>query len=294
MWMAEGVWYKMAVKEYVYVENVSDAINLISDTTKTHQFIAGGVGIAAQRKDGFLDCDQIIDISRINELKCEEKVSIEGRSYLKLGSVLSLNQAALSKFVKNDFPFLERILLESCDPARRNAYTFGGRLATKIPVGMLLPALCALDSQVVVLKNGDSKNISVLDWLSSEFIEEPYLITAVLIPYQSKIIYSILDVKRRNYPGEIVAGALVTTHETQSNLIENIKIFGSVDKYGLVSFPIVAEFLNGKIISSDLLRQAEEMTDQQIKNNWGNDEDALYRKRVLTALVSRCLNQVLL
>jgi len=292
--MAGGVWYKMAVKEYVHVESVTDAIGLMSDTSKTHQFIAGGVGIAAQRKDGFLDCDQLIDISRISELQSEEKVSFEGKSYLKLGSVLSLNQISLSENVKKDFPFFARALVESSDPARRNAYTLGGRLATKIPVGMLLPALCALDTVVDVNKNGNSNKISVMDWLSSEIIEEPYLITAVLIPYQSKINYSILDVKRRNYPGEIVAGVLVTTHETPTKMIENIKIFGSVDKYGLVSFSNISEFLNGKNISSDLIRQAEELASQQISNNWGNDEDAQYRKRVLSALVSRCLNQVFL
>ncbi|MHB8135461.1 MAG: FAD binding domain-containing protein [Anaerolineaceae bacterium] len=284
----------MAVKEYIHVENVNDAIDLISDTTKINQFIAGGVGIAAQRKDGFLDCDQLIDISRISELQSEEKVSFEGKSYLKLGSVLSLTQISQSEYVQNDFPFFARVLVESSDPARRNAYTLGGRLATKIPVGMLLPALCALDAVVDVLKNGISNKISVVDWLSSEIFEEPYLITAVLIPYQSKINYSILDVKRRNYPGEIVAGVLVTTRETSSKLIENIKIFGSVDKYGLVSFSNISEFLNGKNISSELVRQAVELADQQITNKWGNDEDAQYRKRVLTALVSRCLNQVLL
>ena len=293
-WMAGGVWFKMAVKEYIHVENVNDAIDLITDTTKTNQFIAGGVGIAAQRKDGFLDCDQLIDISRISELQSEEKVSFEGKSYLKLGSVLSLTQISQSEYVQNDFPFFARVLVESSDPARRNAYTLGGRLATKIPVGMLLPALCALEVVVDVLKNGISNKISVVDWLSSEIFEEPYLITAVLIPYQSKINYSILDVKRRNYPGEIVAGVLVTTRETSSKLIENIKIFGSVDKYGLVSFSNISEFLNGKNISSELVRQAVEMADQQITNKWGNDEDAQYRKRVLTALVSRCLNQVLL
>jgi len=293
-WMAGGVWFKMAVKEYIHVENVNDAIDLISDTTKTNQFIAGGVGIAAQRKDGFLDCDQLIDISRISELQSEEKVSFEGKSYLKLGSVLSLTQISQSEYVQNDFPFFARVLVESSDPARRNAYTLGGRLATKIPVGMLLPALCALEVVVDVLKNGISNKISVVDWLSSEIFEEPYLITAVLIPYQSKINYSILDVKRRNYPGEIVAGVLVTTRETSSKLIENIKIFGSVDKYGLVSFSNISEFLNGKNISSELVRQAVELADQQITNKWGNDEDAQYRKRVLTALVSRCLNQVLL
>ncbi len=106
--------------------------------------------------------------------------------------------------------------------------------------------------------------------------------------------YSLLDVKRRNYPGEIVVGVLVTSYETHSSQADNIKIFGSVDKYGVVNFVNVADYLNGKSLSSKLILQAEELTNQQLRNIWGDDEDALYRKRVLSTLVSRCLNQMYL
>ena len=294
MWMAGGVWSKMAIKEYVQVKSVQDVVQLISDSSKTSQIISGGVGIALQRKDGFLNCDLLIDISRVEELKTVAKVNINGRFYLHLGATLSLYQTACNEYVKSEFPLLEKVLLECCDPARRNAYTLGGRFATKIPVGMLLPTLCALDATVVVIDHGNMKKVSVLNWLTSEEFEEPFLITAILIPTGQKIVYSLMDVKRRNYPGEILVGVLVTSNETQSSQAENIKIFGSVDKYGVVNLVNVADYLNGKFLTSRLILQAEELTNQYLRNIWGDDEDALYRKRVLSALVSRCLNQMYL
>ncbi len=94
MWMAGGVWSKMAIKEYVQVKSVQDVVQLISDSSKTSQIISGGVGIALQRKDGFLNCDLLIHIPRVEELKTVAKVNINGRFYLQLGAALSLYQAA--------------------------------------------------------------------------------------------------------------------------------------------------------------------------------------------------------
>lgn len=294
MWMAEGVWYKMPVKDYVYAETIQEIIHQFSDSSKTHQLIAGGAGISQQRKDGFLDCDVLVDISRVQDLKKIAKVDLDGQQYLQLGSGLSIYQAACDEKVKKEFPLLAKVLLESCDPARRNAYTLGGRLATKIPVGMMFPALCALNALVMVRKNGMDQKVLIVEWLKSEIFEEPFLITSVLIPIGSKIIYQLMDVKRRNYPGEIVVGVLVTCNDSANKQLDHVNIFGTVDKYGVVGFEKIADFLNGKNLTGELIAQAETLTDQQMKSSWGEDADALYRKRVLTALVTRSLNQLLL
>jgi len=284
----------MAVKEYIHVNSIQDIIRLVSDSSKTSQIISGGVGIALQKKDGFLNCDQLIDISRVDELKTISKVMINNKQFLQLGTALTLFQTARSEMVRSELPLLEKVLLECCDPARRNAYTLGGRLATKIPVGMLMPTLCALDSIVVVIDHGDTKEIPILNWLNTEEFDEPYLITAIRIPIGTKYNYALLDVKRRNYPGEIVAGILVASIETQSDHMNSFKIYGSTDKYGVVNFENVADYLKGKSLSPDHIHQSEVLASQQLRNIWGEDEDALYRKRVLSVLVSRCLIQMCL
>jgi CO/xanthine dehydrogenase FAD-binding subunit len=292
MWMAGGVWFNMAVKEYIHVDTVQEAIRRISDTSREYQLIAGGAGIAQQRKDGFLNCDVLVDISRVKELTRIEKVSLNDMAHLKIGSGTSMSQAASDEWVERDFPLLADVLRTCCDPARRNAYTFGGRLATRTPLGMLFPALCVLKAQVLVQKDEKQTMLPILDWMGPEVLEEPYLITAILIPYGPKPVHALLEVKRRSYPGEIVAGVLAAVNDAQSKIAENVQIFASVDKYGLVSFAEIAEALNGKMMTSDLIQATQERTKKQLEKAWDETEDAQYRKNVLTALVSRCLNQI--
>ncbi|PKO15465.1 MAG: hypothetical protein CVU39_11165 [Chloroflexi bacterium HGW-Chloroflexi-10] len=292
--MVGGVWFNMAVQAYIHVKTVAEALQYLSDPDKSSQIIAGGVGIADQLHNGFLNDDQLIDISRIAELKLVEKIDVHGEPYLKIGSVLNLNSVANLDEVKDEFPVLAKALKESSDPARKNAFTFGGRITTKIPQGMLFPALCALNTLIVIKTIQSERMIPILEWLKSEPMEIPFLITSVLIPYTLKPSWVMQDVKRRNFPGEIIAGVLIAANKEETGFAENLRIFGSVDNFGLVTFELVENYLNGKKITKELLRQTEEVISSQLKNNWGLDEDAQYRRRVLTALITRSLEHVFL
>lgn len=280
----------MAVKEYVFATTINDITQKLTDTRVASQLIAGGVGVAGQRKDGFLDCERLIDISRVPELKQTEKVSVNGIPHFKLGAALSLGQTAGLEETQSAFPLLRQALCESSDPARRNAYTLGGRLATKVPVGMLFPALSALRAQVEIQSGGSSALVPVSQWLTTYFAEDAYLITAVLLPITPAPEYAMLDVKRRNYPGEIVAGALAACGADRCD----VRVYGSVDNYGLVPFDDTAQYLNENGITPQTVAQVEDLAALRLKNLWGADEDAQYRKRVLAALVVRCVNTLFL
>lgn len=282
----------MKIKEYIYANSLSEAIHQITDTQKTSQIISGGALIASQLRSGYLDCDQLVDISRIAELKAVAEVSSNGYTYLQLGAGLSLSSVEKLAIVAEKYPLLQKALRESSDPARRNAYTLGGSIAARLPKGMLLPVLCALNSQIVFLTRYSERSIPIINWFASPMQEKMGIITAILIPQQKVNSWVIKDVKRRNHPGEIVVGALTALTQFERQPDPQVQIFGSVDTYGLVDFSAIASSLDGKNLTNTVLEEAEVQVKAMLKNQWGLEEDAAYRIRVLGTLVKRCLKEL--
>ncbi len=282
----------MAVKNYLYAETLQQALDSISDEEICSQLISGGAGVADQIRNGYLDCDQLVDITRIPEMKVAQVVTQNGESYLKLGSALTLNQAARLEQMETLFPLLYDVLTQSSDPARRNAFTLGGVLATKIPAGMLFPALCALDSKLVLARKDSTSVIFVEDWMKSVLQEEAFIITAVLVPIRPVPVWRMKDVKRRMHPGEIVAGVLVLAEALRDGGLDNIRVYATLDQYGLVTFEGIPS-LHKQSLTKEKIDDYTTSVETHLMR-WGTDADAAYRRKVVRTLVNRCLAELFL
>ncbi len=282
----------MTVKNYLYAETIQQALDSISDEELYSQLISGGAGVADQIRNGYLDCDQLVDISRIPEMKDAEVISQNGESYLKLGSALTLNQAARFKQMEMLFPLLYDALTQSTDPARRNAFTLGGVLATKIPAGMLFPALCALDSKLVIARKDSTSSVLIEEWMKAALNEEAFIITAVLVPIRQVPVWRVKDVKRRMHPGEIVAGVLVLAEALRDGGSDNIRVYATLDQYGLVTFEGIPS-LQKKSLTKEKIDDYTTSVEAQLMR-WGTDGDAVYRRKVVKTLVQRCLAELFL
>ncbi len=282
----------MTIHEYFYAKSLSDAIEQLTKPQKKSQIIAGGALIASQLRSGYLDCEQLVDISGISELKTEGKISLDGKNYYKLGAGLSLTRVEKVAIIAEKYPLLWQALHGSSDPARRNAYTLGGSIAARLPKGMLFPALCALKTKLIFLMKDSQRIIPLVDWFTLPMEEEIGVITAILIPEQKVIQWEMKEVKRRNHTGEVVVGALVALTQVEGSRDGLLQIFGSVDMYGLVDFSDIALSLNGESFTSDVLEKVESVMKNKLQDKWGTEAEAAYRTRALVTLVQRCLKEL--
>ncbi len=106
----------MTIHEYFYAKSLSDAIEQLTKPQKKSQIIAGGALIASQLRSGYLDCEQLVDISGISELKTEGKISLDGKNYYKLGAGLSLTRVEKVAIIAEKYPLLWQALHGSSDP----------------------------------------------------------------------------------------------------------------------------------------------------------------------------------
>lgn len=282
----------MPLKDYVFAETIEEILNYLGDQEISSQLIAGGATVSAEIRSGLFASDRLVDISRIATLSEGRLKSRDGVDYLSLGASLTLNKAAHLSLVAEQLPLLASVLLESADPARRNAYTLGGVLATRVPRGMLIPALVALDAKLVIVQPDKEEMVSLLRWMNENFSDRPYLIKEILIPLDKPIDWVIQTVMRRNYPGEIVVGVLAARSLSATVSEQKLRVFATVDTYGLVSFEEYAKNLMGQSITEDLLSNLASRIDDQLFNSWPDDEDARYRRKVVTTLVNRSILQL--
>jgi CO/xanthine dehydrogenase FAD-binding subunit len=284
----------MGIKNYVYANSIEEVITLIRTPGNENRILSGGANITTQLRSGLFDCDTLIDISRVDTLQTIEIINIENHEFLKIGAALNFNQIIKHAEVQSKFPLLSKVLLDSSDPARRNGYTFGGRLASKNARGMIFPALVVLDAMIVTQDEEGEHIFFGADWFDKNFKPENVLITAILLPVPQKPLWVIKDAKRREAPGEQIAGVVVTADRMKDNEITKLRIAGISDIKGLVTFQGIESVLEGKQPTIALFDLISELIYNPQKINWRLSEEEQYRNQLVATLLKRCLRQVFL
>jgi carbon-monoxide dehydrogenase medium subunit len=107
------------------------------------------------------DKNVLIDISRIPGLN---EISVAENGDIHIGPLVTHNQAASSQLLKNN----ARCLVEACyqvgSPQIRNRGTIAGNLVTASPANDTIPALVALDADLLLDSNSGERMIKVKDF----------------------------------------------------------------------------------------------------------------------------------
>jgi CO/xanthine dehydrogenase FAD-binding subunit len=293
MSMVEGAWYSMSNLSVVRAESVQETLDLLAESNLQSKVLSGGVSITLQVRNGNLNCDRLIDISKIEELHTIQPVTVKGKPYLQIGAGLSLSHVAKNPQTDTKFPGFVSVVKNSCDPARLNAFTLGGLLAVKRNAGNLFPALAVLDSLVQVKYTTGEKLIPVMEWLKQVEKESAQLITAVLIPDVPQSGWVVKEVKRRQMPGELIVGLVMSAVIQKSGSPSDLRLASVVDQFGVQRWTAIEEKVNQNIAAKESFQTILDEFEIQLQMRWGDELDAQYRRQVLRALISRSLNEIL-
>lgn len=280
-------------EKYFLPVSLKEALELI-DVHRDHvKVIAGGTDliVSLEKKDSFIAV--IVDISRISELK---GISVE-KNAINIGAGVTLSAIEQSETVRKHVPFLAKAVHQIGSPQIRNIATLVGNVANASPAADGVLPLLALDSTVTLLSESRGERKMPL----SMFLIGPgktscnpeELITGVQFP--------VLDVRAR----------------------------GSFEKVGLrkamnisiANVSIIAEVVDGKAKNSRIalgavgptamrvLEAERALNDQSINEEETTDTvsdlcmqgctpiddlrgSAAYRKKIVRALVKRCLKNL--
>jgi 4-hydroxybenzoyl-CoA reductase subunit beta len=114
----------IAEKIYLKPKTASEAISLGVENSDSFQYLAGGTDIIVNKFQGNAEAGCLIDISGIEEFK---QVITEG-DFLKIGSLICLDELKNYPEIKNRFPQLIQAAHEAASPLIRKTATLGGNI----------------------------------------------------------------------------------------------------------------------------------------------------------------------
>ena len=111
-------------KIYVKPKSVEQAIKIASQYLGSFRYLAGGTDVIVNKYQGNEEANCLIDITEIEELK---KVSIDG-DYLKIGSLIKLDDLKKHESIVKYIPTLIQAAHEVASPMLRKTATIGGNI----------------------------------------------------------------------------------------------------------------------------------------------------------------------
>ena len=111
-------------KIYIKPTTIEAAIKIANMHADDFCYLAGGTDLLVNKFQGNKECSSLIDITGIEELK---KVSVES-GYLKIGSLIRLDELYKHDVIAQNFPALIYAAQEVASPMLRKTATIGGNV----------------------------------------------------------------------------------------------------------------------------------------------------------------------
>ena len=114
----------IAEKIYTKPATIAEAITIAGEHADDFAYVAGGTDLLVNKFQGNKECSCLIDITGIEELKA---VTIDG-AYLKIGSLVRLDDLKKHEIIVKRFPSLIIAAQEVASPMLRKTATIGGNV----------------------------------------------------------------------------------------------------------------------------------------------------------------------
>ena len=256
----------MKVNSYVSVGSWQEAYKLLKASPK-NKILGGGLWL----KKGNADVDTLIDLSKLNLNKIEDK-----GAYIEIGSMVSQRELEVSPLIKSfSGGVISYALSQIMGPNFRNLATVGGSIYGKYGFSDLITVLLGFD---VTLQFYPNKVMSLDEYLAMPGFYDSILTHVRIAKKEKKAYFYKVKATALDYP---ILNVCVTKDE----------------KYKVVvgSRPLVAtelvkvdEFLN----NGGDFEKAAEMASEEIKAGNSVATKGEYRKQLAKVYVRRGLEEV--
>ena len=276
--------------KYLFPTTIKEALEYIS-SEKDSKFIAGGTDLIIQISDGFITPQMLIDLSRIEKLKKQEKIE-EG---FKIGSAVTLEEIVSSKY-------LPQCLIQGAksigSPQIRNLGTIGGNICNASPCGDILAPIIVLEGELVLISPYGKRKISANDFFvgpKKTVIAKDEILSEIIFKkkYLKEGRSSFRKIGKRN--GQTISQvnvAIWVKKRGKGNEVEDIRVaVGSVAPIPL-RLEKVEIFLKGRTINQETLKDALKVIDEQIKPISDVRASENYRRMVIGSLFQDAFKEI--
>lgn len=276
------------MKPFAYLEptTLEEALDLLQGYGKRAKVLAGGTDLVVQMKQGKINPEVVINLSRIRELNFM-KIDSE----IRIGPLTPLSRIASHPSFTGRLALLREAALAVGDEQIRNTATLGGNIANASPSADMPPALLTLGAKVKLQKKGGKRIVGLEEFCVGPFcthLEEEELIVEVSVsPIPEGSGAYVWRPKRTAVDETLVGvGAWLRGDREKKTCLQASLALSSV-----APIPIrcrrAESFLQGKALSPEIFRQAGEIAATEASPRSRAD----YRTNLISILTEEALEK---
>ncbi|MBP2636066.1 MAG: molybdopterin dehydrogenase FAD-binding protein [Firmicutes bacterium] len=244
------------------------------------QILAGGTDLLVRlRKSG----EKVPVLFALEKLPNLQTITQE-QDGLFIGAGVTIQQLLEHEIIQKRFRALWEALNVFASPPIRHCATLGGNLCTASPAGDTLAPLYVFGAVVVVASVRGLRRVPIVEFIlgpGSTVLQPGEIVTGVSLPLPAEAVQShYYKVGKRQALAIAVVSLAVLLELGQDNRLNQIKLaWGSVGKT-IVMLPEVEAFLKGKVLTTDVLRQAAKLAADGVSPINDVRAGAAYRRQV--------------
>jgi len=270
--------------EYLKPNTIDQAIDLLDKHKEKAKILAGGTDLVVLIKEGYLTPDFLIDSKSIPELN---KLTFSNNE-LFVGANVTFSQLIENSDVKKHFKVLWEAAETVASIGVRNRATLTGNICSAVPSLDSAPALFCFDAEILVKNKQQERTIKIKDWFTGPkrtSLKSDELVLGIKL-YLPKSNNQSTYKKLGRYSGEDLAQAGVGVVVMENN---QYKIsFCAVGPVPTRAYKI-EQFLNGKELNSDNLKQTKELVNDEISPITDIRASKEYRTQMIKVMLERAL-----
>jgi xanthine dehydrogenase small subunit len=204
--------------------------------------------------------EHLFDNSRLQQITFEN-------GQCKIGAAVTLTAFAESDLLQSFFPDLKKYIKLISSTPIRNMATMAGNLVNASPIGDMSIFFLALDSELVLNKNGSSRNIKLKDFYKAykqiDKREDEIIEKIIFTPPQNSH-FNFEKVSKRTHLDIASVNSACQLSLSDDGVMQDIHLSAG----GVAPFPKylvgTCSFLNGKKINAEILQEAIAIMNKEI------------------------------
>ncbi|MBE0681398.1 MAG: FAD binding domain-containing protein [Anaerolineales bacterium] len=148
--------------DYINATSTDEVISILADRKERARIVAGGTDLILELERGVRKgVDTLIDVTRIPAL---QQISIDEDNVIHLGPLVTHNDCAASKLIRDRAYPLARAAWDVGAPQIRNRGTIAGNLITASPANDTITPLMALDANISLVSARGERIVRLKDF----------------------------------------------------------------------------------------------------------------------------------
>ena len=252
------------------------------------KLLAGGTDLALSVTQGLQHLEKIIYLGKVRELKR----LTQDKNSLRIGAAVTYEGCV--KALSDEYPVLQKHLSRIGSLQIRNVATLGGNIANASPVADMPPVLMALDTQLLLQKGEQQRQVAVDDFYTGykqSIMQTGEFIREIQIPKARKDHFLFVYKISKRYADDISAVCAAFYIHFQENTIISARIaFGgmaaTVTRAGQCEQALTGQNLD----NSNLLEKAKRV----LLNDFDPLDDVRASREYRLRVAQNCLQRVFL